>query len=440
MSESLQTNATQTLPDDREELYHLVWREPAEKIASLYNISKEQLTKRCAELRIPRPLAGYWKALAKGTAPAVPALPDLKSGKVEKFPRKTSQATPPPTKISSKVAVPAPRKRARTAGSGYALIDDLKTYLPVSSVTKDGYYKPTKKKLLDLNVSETGFNSAIDFLSRFFAALGKQGYWVRLAESGEGLHCQGIDIKEDPKEGGLRYDSLWRPCSASIICVGDVLFAFNLAEMTEYVPAKEINGRYIRDETMVRWMRGTHEKPFRYVIRHTLPTGRFLLQLYSPYSSTNWQVEFRQTKQCGLVSQIPKLISAIHDAVPLIKKQQEEARIKAEERRIQWELDEKRYREKERVRREKEAYNASLAELKAIMVQWAEDKRIEQFFREAESDASLFGEKQKEQVMERLRLARQLLSVDTAVERLAKWKTPEELLVINNNRIYLDFE
>ncbi|HFE6489860.1 hypothetical protein [Salmonella enterica] len=440
MSESLQSNTTQTLPDDREELYHLVWREPAERITSLYSISKEQLTKRCAELRIPRPLAGYWKALAKGTAPAVPALPDLKSGEVEKFPRKTSQATPPPTKISSKVAVPAPRKRARTAGSGYALIDDLKTYLPVSSVTKDGYYKPTKKKLLDLNVSETGFNSAIDFLSRFFAALGKQGYWVRLAESGEGLHCQGIDIKEDPKEGGLRYDSLWRPCSASIICVGDVLFAFNLAEMTEYVPAKEINGRYIRDETMVRWMRGTHEKPFRYVIRHTLPTGRFLLQLYSPYSSTNWQVEFRQTKQCGLVSQIPKLISAIHDAVPLIKKQQEEARIKAEERRIQWELDEKRYREKERVRREKEAYNASLAELKAIMVQWAEDKRIEQFFREAESDASLFGEKQKEQVMERLRLARQLLSVDTAVERLAKWKTPEELLVINNNRIYLDFE
>lgn len=38
-----------------------------------------------------------------------------------------------------------------------------------------------------------------DFLSRFFAALGKQGYWVRLAESGEGLHSQDIDIKEEPK-------------------------------------------------------------------------------------------------------------------------------------------------------------------------------------------------------------------------------------------------
>lgn len=421
-------NPRDALPQDREALYKLVWREPAERIAAQYGISTTLLAKRCTEMRIPRPLAGYWKALEKGTAPAVPALPDLKKGKVEKASCKASLAVPSPTKVPSKVAVPAPRKRSRTAGSGYALIDDLKTYLPVSSVTKDGYYKPTKKKLLDLNVSETGFNSAIDFLSRFFAALGKQGYWVRLAEGNEGLHCQGIDIKEDPKEGGLRYDSLWRPCSASIICVGDILFAFNLAEMTEYVPAKEINGRYIRDETMIRWMRGKHEQPFRYVIKHNLPTGRFLLQLYSPYSSTNWQTEFRQTKQCGLVSQIPKMISAMCDAVPLIKKQQEEARVKAEERRIQWELDEKRYLEKERIRREKEAYDASLAELKSIMVQWAEDKRIEQFFREAELDASLLGEKQKEQVMKRLQLARQLLSEETAVELLQKWKMPQERL------------
>lgn len=425
MTESLHTNATQTLPDAREELYHLVWREPAERITSLYNINQEQLTKRCAELRIPRPLAGYWKALAKGTAPAVPALPDLKSGKVVKSPRKISQAIPLPTKISSKVAAPAPRKRARTAGSVYALIEDLKTYLRVSSVTKDGYYKPTKKKLLDLNVSETGFNSAIDFLNRFFAALGKQGYWVRLAEGNEGLHCQGIDIKENPKEGGLRYDSLWRPCSASIICVGDMLFAFNLAEMTEYVPAKEVNGRYIRDETMFRWMRGKYDKPFRYVIKHALPTGRFFLQLYSP---TNWQVEFRQTKQCGLISQIPKIISAMRDAVPLIKKQQEEARMEAEERRIQWELDEKRYREKERIRKEKEAYNASLAELEAIMVQWAEDKRIEQFCREVELDADMVDGQKRGQVMKRLQLVRQFLLTDSVVERLLKWKTPQERL------------
>lgn len=207
-----------------------------------------------------------------------------------------------------------------------------------------------------------------------------------------------------------------------------MLFAFNLAEMTEYVPAEEVDGRYIRDETMIRWMRGKYDKPFRYVIKHALPTGRFFLQLYSPYSSTNWQVEFRQTKLCGLISKIPKIISAMRDAVPLIKKQLEEARVEAEERRNQWELDEKRYREKERIRKEKEAYNASLAELEAIMVQWAEDKRIEQFFREAELDAVDFDEQQRLKIMERLQLARQFLSVDKAAERLMKWRIPQERL------------
>ncbi|MGJ3289659.1 hypothetical protein ACH31I_23440, partial [Klebsiella michiganensis] len=86
------------------------------------------------------------------------------------------------------------------------------------------------------------------------------------------------------------------------------------------------------------------------------------------------------------------------------------------------------YLEKEKIRREEEAYNASRAELKSIMVQWAEDKRLEQFFREAEQDAASLDELQKIQVMERLQLARQFLSGDTAVERLLKWKTPHERL------------
>ncbi|EJE9587556.1 hypothetical protein M5722_002094, partial [Salmonella enterica] len=168
MSESLQTNATQTLPDDREELYLLVWREPAEKITSLYSISKEQLAKRCAELRIPRPFTGYWKALAKGTAPAVPPLPALKKGKAAKIQKEASVTATSPTAALPKPLSPAIRKQATITGNGYALINDLKTHLPKSSMTEDGYYKPAKKKLLDLNVSDSGFDSAIDFLSRFF--------------------------------------------------------------------------------------------------------------------------------------------------------------------------------------------------------------------------------------------------------------------------------
>lgn len=428
MSESLQSKTTQTLPDDREELYLLVWRESAERIASLYNISTEQLAKRCAELQIPRPLAGYWKALAKGTAPAVPPLPALKKGEMTKIPKEASVTPPSPTVSFPEPLPPTTHKQATITGNGYALINDLKTYLPKANVTEDGYYKPAKKKLLDLNVSDTGFDSAIDFLSRFFDALGKQGYRVTLDVPGERLHRADIDIKEDPKGEGYLWGNLWRPYTPSIICVGDMHFAFNLAEMTEYVPAKKVKNLYVRDEQMGRWIRGKNSAPFLHVSKHTLPTGRFLLQLYSPYSSAKWLVQFRQTKQCGLISQIPKMIAALRDAVPLITRQLEEARIKAEEWRIQYEREHAIYLEKERIRREEEAYNASRTELKSIMAQWAKDKCMEQFFHEAESDTAVLDERQKVQVAERLQLARQFLSEDTAVERLLNWKTPLERL------------
>lgn len=411
MSEINPHDAVQTLPQDRETLYHLVWREPAERIAARYGISTELLAKWCSEMRIPRPLAGYWKALAKGAAPAIPALPALKKGKMVRV-RENGN----------------PSVQSPVTGNGYGLINDLKTYLPASPVTEDGYYKPAKKKLLDLNVSDTGFNSAIEFLSRFFDALGKQGYRVTLDVPGERMHRADIDIKEEPKGGGYRWDNLWRPYTPSIICVGDMYFAFNLAEMTEYVPAKKVKNRYVRDEQMARWIRGKNSEPFLHVSKHTLPTGRFLLQLYSPYSSAKWLVQFRQTKQCGLISQIPKMISALQEAVPLISKQLEEARIKAEEWRVQREREHTIYLEKERIRQEEEAYNASRTELKSIMAQWAEDKRMEQFFREAELDVAGLDEQQKIRVMERLQLARQFLSEDTAVERLLKWKTPKERL------------
>ncbi|EBC1692399.1 hypothetical protein CQX24_17755 [Salmonella enterica] len=422
-------NTPDALPQDRETLYHLVWREPAERIAAQYGISTELLAKRCSEMRIPRPLAGYWKALAKGTAPAIPALPVLKKGKAVKASENGNPSVQSPAITVSKPVPSVTRKQVPVTGNGYGLINDLKTYLPASPVTEDGYYKPAKKKLLDLNVSDTGFDSAIEFLSRFFDALGKQGYRVTLDVPGERMHRADIDIKEDPKEGGYRWDNLWRPYTPSIICIGDMHFAFNLAEMTEYVPAKKIKNRYVRDEQMARWIRGKNSEPFLHVSKHTLPTGRFLLQLYSPYESADWRVQFRQTKQCGLISQVSKMIAAMQEAVPLISKQLEEARIKAEEWRIQREREHAIYLEKERIRHEEEAYNASRTELKSIMVQWAEDKRMEQFFREAEVDAARLDVQQKARVMERLQLARQFLSEDTAVERLLKWETPHERLV-----------
>lgn len=122
------------------------------------------------------------------------------------------------------------------------------------------------------------------------------------------------------------------------------------------------------------------------------------------------------------------MISAMQQAVPLILKQLEKARIEAEEWRIQRDGEQTIYLEKKRIELPEEARSASRTELKSIMAQWIEDKQLEQFFHEAELDAAMLDEQQKIQVIERLQLARQFLSEDTTIERLLKWKTPEERL------------
>ena len=52
MSEINSHDDIQTLPQEREKLYQLVWSEPAERITALYDISTELLAKRCSEMCI----------------------------------------------------------------------------------------------------------------------------------------------------------------------------------------------------------------------------------------------------------------------------------------------------------------------------------------------------------------------------------------------------
>ena len=49
--------------NDRQSLYRLVWAKPADVLAADLRVSEQVLIARCIESQIPRPLAGYWRAL-----------------------------------------------------------------------------------------------------------------------------------------------------------------------------------------------------------------------------------------------------------------------------------------------------------------------------------------------------------------------------------------
>ena len=409
----------------------LVWSKPTDAIAADLRVSERALIASCIELRVPRPMAGYWRAVAKGNPPAIPPLPPLKApirDSIDGQEDVTPQLHVVNKQLASGSYKPALKRRAKSSShpaQGTKLFFASKEILLKSSFTELGYYKPTKRKLLDMNTSDTGLNIAEAFMLKFFAAAERRGFRVRLAERGDCFRRRDIIFAEHGTCNYL-YPALWRPSGPSIISAEGVSLGFSLVEMTEEVPVKEVKGRYVRDERMINWSRGKNSAQLGYYSRRHIPSGRFRLQLYSPYESEGWHQIFSQTKTCSLISQIPKIIKSAESALPVLKKEIQTIKERAEANRLRMEQQIVEYKKREVIRKQEEAYKASVNELQVIMAKWAEDMRIEQFFRDAEKDIVGCQAALQEQLRERLRAAREFMQGETALQRLMKWRTPEE--------------
>ncbi|SNY70973.1 hypothetical protein [Pantoea sp. GL120224-02] len=421
------------LPSNRQSLYELVWSKPAGEIVMTFKISEQTLIARCVELQVPRPLDGYWRAVAKGIAPPVPSLLPYKDKESINPPNQpdVQQATEPEgEQLLPSVPKSVPKGRQKSPNrsiQGAQLFSATKEILVKSQITELGYYKPSKRKLLDVNVTDTGLTDAETFLLKLFAAAEKDGLRIRLADMSEGLHRKDITVSED---GGrvFMFTSLWRPSNVSVICIEGLNVGFSLVEMTEEVPTKQVKGRYVRDEKMISWSRGKNSADLGYYSRRHIPCGRFRIQLYSPYEPEGWHQVFTQTKNCGLISQIPKMIKAAQSAVPIMRKEIQAQKERAEAQRKRIELQIIEYEKREVIRRKEEAYKDSVNELQGIMTRWAEDMRVGQFFMDAEKDIENCDPVLQEKLRERLKAAREFMQGETALQRLLKWRTPDERL------------
>lgn len=417
----------------RQSLYELVWSKPMKFIAADLKISEFKLIARCVELQIPRPLEGYWRAVAKGAAPPVPSLPPYKDKERNNPPKHPDE---PPANVEQgeqplpSGSKPAPKRKPKSfIGSiqGAQLFSATKEILLNSQITELGYYKPSKRKLLDVNVSDSGLSDAEAFLLKLFATAEKRGLRIRLAEMNESLCRRDISVSEDGSPDFL-YPSIWKPSNESVISVDGLNVGFSLVEMTENVPTKKVKGRYVRDEKTINWSRGKNSTELGYYSRRHIPCGRFRFQLYSPYDPDGWHQVFTQTKNCGLISQIPKMIKAVHSAVPIMKKEIQAQKERAEAQRKRIELQIIEYEKREVIRRKEEAYKNSVSELQGIMAKWAEDMRVEQFFIDAERDIQNCDPVLQDKLRERLKAARDFMQGETALQRLLKWRTPDERL------------
>ena len=219
--------------NDRQSLYLLVWTKPAEVLAADLRVSEQALIARCVQLQIPRPLDGYWRAVEKGNPPAIPPLPPLKAhirDNIDVQEEMTPQLPVVNQQPASGSYKPALKRRAKSSShpaQGTKLFFASKEILLKSSVTELGFYKPTKRKLLDVNTSDTGLNIAEAFMLKFFAAAESRGFMVRLAERGDCFRRRDITFAEHGTCNYL-YPALWRPASPSIISAEGVSVGFSL--------------------------------------------------------------------------------------------------------------------------------------------------------------------------------------------------------------------
>ena len=411
----------------REALYSLVWSEPMLKVAARYGVSSSYLARVCGLLNVPRPERGYWAKLAFGKAPLVPALPAARPGDELVWSRNGHNAS-----VQRSLPRPPETARKRIANSTasrvaqHPLIVGVKPLLEAGRLSYDvGYVKPAKKLLPDLAVTKTGLTKALSFANELFLSLESNGHRVTLAPYGEQFCRAEVDEREKPQRN-RGYNNLWSPARCTVVYIGTVAIGLTVIEMSEEVEVRYVNGEYVRETDYTPPKRVRYGMDNTWTSKKNLATGRLCLQAYSPYPRAKWSQLWREVKERDLSTSIPTIIEGLEAAVIDVARLVEEGERQAQIEHERWQAQQEQWRKEEAERRAAKAQKDSKAELLGIVNTWAETRRIDQFFADAERRAGELSSDQKSAMLMRLKLARELIGTSNPLDRFKGWKAADE--------------
>jgi len=286
------------------------------------------------------------------------------------------------------------------------------------------YLKPEKWTLIDLAVTKTGLDKALAFANELFTHLEDRGHRVVLSPKEARFYRTEIDEHEVPKKHrGYYHNDLWCPHRCTVVYIGTVAIGLTIIEMSEEVEVRSVNGKYVRVEDYVPPKRGYDHS---WTTTREMATGRLCLQAYSPYCRATWDKRWQESEKRELFRQIKTIASELERAAVDIARMVEEGERQAELQRKRWEIEEVWRCKIEAERRAAEARKESRDEIFQIISEWEKVNQIEQFFRVAEQQAASLGEEDRDRLLERLRLARELVGSIDALDHFLKWKSPEE--------------
>lgn len=411
----------------REELYELVWTKPMTEVAKGFDVSGSYMARVCTVLNVPRPERGYWAKLAVGRAPAREPLPEAQPGDQLHWSKDGKLHAPPQPRVQ--IRRRRPTGTPASADNIHPLVRGARQHFETGRPVDEGaYLKPYKRLLLDVTTSKTCLDKALAFANDLYIALQSAGHRVVTAPSGQGFYRGSVDEREERRgQRNNYYTSLWSPDRPTLVYVGTVAIGLAIVEMSEQTLMRYIgNGRYIPDADYVP------PKASRRFVDHTWtttrenPSGRLRLVAYSPYPRVTWTTDWQETKSAPLDKALRTIVKALESAAVDLVAQLEEADRKAEIARREWEAAEERRRREEDQRRVQQSVKDSRAHLGQVIQQWAEIMGIEQFLRGVEDHAASLSDAERQQVLDRLTLARHFLGSQNPLEFFMSWKTPTE--------------
>ena len=415
----------------REDLYALVWAEPMLKVAAKFEVSSSYMARVCALMIVPRPERGYWAKLVVSKAPPKLELPDARPGDQMIWnrsgvpqPIKRPLPRPPAMKPKRKVTVVASQPDI------HHLIRGARAHFEVGRTSyRSQHLRPAKRLLVDLVVSKTGLDRALTFANELFRELDAHECRVVIAPNGEHMHRAEVDEHEVPRKNVnscCDYNRLCSPGRITVTYVGTVPIGLTIIELSEEAEARYVDGEYVRVDKLPRPKRVRYAMDVGWTSKQDFPTGRLCLQAYCTDWRGKWTKQWREDEGRDLTSRIPSIVRELIDAAPVIAALIEEGERKAEIERQKWEAEMRERERKDAEERAAKARHASREELLGIVNAWAQAKRIEDFFADAEARLGHFDPGRQEQMRDRLKLARDLLGGVDSIARFGRWKAPNE--------------
>jgi hypothetical protein len=435
-------------PVSRQELYDIAWQMPMLRVAERFGVSSSYLARVFTELRIPRPAPGYWTQVGFGKALAKPSLPPARPGELTEWSPGTSvgatvrsleKVIQADEKSVDQVAAhtamaeaaePQPKRKTRGGTEAnppnrHVLLTGVRSFFLKSRKVENDILRPFKRLLVDVLASEKMLDAVLDATQVLFDACVRRGHHVGIAARGSQMPRTDVDLLEKPSSRHGRH-AVWSPERPTLVHVGGVAIGLTVFEMTEEVEVVYVNGKYlpVRDlsDLQLRRYTGTHH--WRSQEEHA--SGRMCLQAYCPSRRVKWAKRWPEVKPGSFESMVPQIVSELEGLAPDLARQLEEARIQAEEEHRRWEAERRRWAaEAERQRLEKARQDAK-RDLRAAIDAWDEARRISDFFRAAELNLTQGIGGAEPAVLERLRLAKDLMGQLDPLTLLKSWKAPEE--------------